>query len=119
MNKEQRKELQRLITRIAPFSYEEKVKPLTVPQVAEMMSIVDSAKSDLEDMQSDERDKYYNMPPGLQNGPGGKAMQEAIDYLENAAYSLSDASSASLEEPGWETDFAIAVDGAIEAMESV
>lgn len=69
-------------------------------QLAEVSSILETAKGMLEEIRDDEQDYFDNMPENLQGSERGEASEEAIDAmdeaiesLESAIESVSDASS--------------------------
>lgn len=51
---------------------------------------LEEIKNAIEEMQDDEQCKFDNMPESLQESERGEAMQNAIEYLEDASYSIED-----------------------------
>lgn len=60
-------------------------------QISEWVNTLTGIKSSMEGMQSEEQDKFDNLPDGIQDSERGEAMQEAADQLEYAAENISDA----------------------------
>lgn len=61
-----------------------------VADAKESLSRADEVSA-LEEMASEEEEKYDNMPESLQSGERGEALQEAQERLETAASELGDA----------------------------
>lgn len=60
-------------------------------QIAIWLDSLESIKSGIEEMQSEEEEKYDNLPESLQDSERGEAMCQASENLELAAGSLDDA----------------------------
>ena len=60
-------------------------------QISKLIETLDSVKSDLENFNEEEQEKYCNMPEGLQESERGEAMSEAIENLESAVSSIEEA----------------------------
>jgi 2-oxoglutarate dehydrogenase complex dehydrogenase (E1) component-like enzyme len=71
MNKQQRKEAEAMADKVR--------------------DVLEEAQQFFEDMASEERDKFDNMPEGLQQGERGQAIEQAADGLECAASAIQDA----------------------------
>ena len=52
---------------------------------------IEDLMQDLETVCGEERDAYDNLPESLQESDRGETMYNAIDNMESALYSLSDA----------------------------
>lgn len=52
---------------------------------------LEKIKSEIEDMQNKEQEKYENMPDGLQESEKGEALEEAAENLGEAASNIEDA----------------------------
>lgn len=76
MNKQRRKSLDTLYTRI------------------------ESLKADLEDILSEEQEAYDNLPESLQDSERGETMYDAIDNLESAVADLEEAMDYIIEAIG-------------------
>ncbi len=55
-----------------------------------LKGILDTAKTDLEEIASEERDAYDALPESLQGGEKGQQIDEIATYLEEAASSLEE-----------------------------
>ena len=66
-------------------------------KVGEWIDTLIDMKSEIEEMQEAEQDKYDNMPEGLQDSEKGEALEEAANTLEEAANSV-DSAIESLQE---------------------
>lgn len=63
-------------------------------QISKIIETLDSVKSDLENFNEEDQEKYGNMPESLQESERGEAMREAVENLESAVsscFSLSEA----------------------------
>ena len=60
-------------------------------QIAEVINSIEIIKGVIEEIRDDEEDAYDNMPESLQESDRGEAMQEAVEFLENACDSLDEA----------------------------
>ena len=69
----------------------------TRKQIENIISILNEKKDEIDELQSDEEEKFDNMPEGLQDGEKGQAMSNASEALSSASESLDEAIS-SLEE---------------------
>jgi hypothetical protein len=65
--------------------------------IAELVGKLEEIKDEIENLQSEEQDKFDNMPEGLQQSDNGQKCEAAAIALEDAVSSLDDAIS-SLEE---------------------
>ncbi|USM11496.1 hypothetical protein vBCbaSRXM_51 [Citromicrobium phage vB_CbaS-RXM] len=74
MNKQRRKEIERIIADLTT----------TIAQA------VDQAKTDIEMVRDEEQDSYDNMPESFQEGEKGERAQVAIDALESAVSELEE-----------------------------
>lgn len=52
---------------------------------------LDDAFSELEEIAGEEREKYDNMPEGLQNSEKGERLNEIADYLDDAMTQIEEA----------------------------
>lgn len=73
----------------------------TRKQLADLRDKVDNLKStmlglyeEVDEIRSDESDKYYNLPEGLQEGKVGQALQESEEQLEALLYEFEQVESA-------------------------
>lgn len=73
----------------------------TRKQLADLRDKVDNLKStmlglyeEVDEIRSDESDKYYNLPEGLQEGKVGQALQESEEQLEDLLYEFEQVESA-------------------------
>lgn len=80
MNKDRRKEIQNLISRMA-----------------ELESLRDELKEAIEAVRDEEQEYYDNMPEGLQGSDRGYAAEEAISNLEDAINQLEDLDPSSIQ----------------------
>ena len=60
----------------------------TLGQLAEAL---DTLQASVESVKDEEQDYFDNMPENLAQGPGGEASQAAIDALESAMSSITEA----------------------------
>lgn len=85
MNKAQRKTLQEAVDQITPFCEED-----ALDGTDEMKTKIEAALANLESVTTDlaveERDKFDNMPEGLQASDTGQQIEEAADTLENLTF---------------------------------
>jgi len=58
---------------------------------AEIAEALDNAANELEELASEEADKYDNMPEGLQCSEKAEALEQAVSNLEQAASDCRDA----------------------------
>jgi hypothetical protein len=89
INKQQRKLIDNAIGRLSQFT--------DATSISTDALSVDSLKSALADLEAtvteiatDERDKFDNMPEGLQSSPTGERISEIADNLENLSWPDSD-----------------------------
>lgn len=80
MNKDRRKELQNLISKLG-----------------ELESLRDEIKEDIEAVRDEEQEYYDNMPEGLQQSDRGYAAEEAISNIEDAINTLDDLDVSSIQ----------------------
>ena len=62
----------------------------TRAEIAGLMEKLENIKSDIENLQSEEQDKFDNMPEGLQQSENGQKCEAASSALECAMSSLGD-----------------------------
>lgn len=62
-------------------------------QLRKWLEDLESIKSELETICSDEQDYFDNMPENLQGGQRGMDAEEAIEQMEEAVSSIEDAIS--------------------------
>lgn len=55
---------------------------------------LEELQAELQMLKDEEEEAYDNLPESLQEGEKGDAMQEAIEYLENADSFIEDAKDA-------------------------
>ena len=117
MNQQQRKHLADAISALSNFTDPEHC--LEQGHVA-VLNAVDEAKTVFEQIAEEEREKFDNMPEGLQQGDRAQAMEEAADALESAASDLDnvDLSEHIKPEEGWHEDVAGFIEEAIDNAES-
>lgn len=60
-------------------------------RVFELMDQLSAIKGELESLGEAEREKFDNMPEGLQSADTGQNIEQAADALESAADQLGDA----------------------------
>ena len=60
-------------------------------KVGEWIENLSKVKSEIEDMQQEQQDKYDNMPEGLQDSEKGEALEEAANTLEEVSDSVGSA----------------------------
>lgn len=92
MNKERRKELNKLATALRELH--DKVQDFSVMIDSEeklVGDVLEDYKTDINDIRDAEQEYYDNMPEGLQNGEKGEAASNAVSELEGAAESLEEA----------------------------
>lgn len=117
MNQQQRKTLSNAIQALGAFTDAEHC--LEKGHVA-VLNAVEDAKSVFQEIADEEREKFDNMPEGLQQGDKAQAMEEAADALENAVSDLDnvDLSEHITPEAGWHDDVAGFIQEAIDNAES-
>lgn len=117
MNKQQRKDLADAISALEPFT---DADHCLEQGVAAVISAVDDAKSVFESMAEEEREKFDNMPEGLQQSERGSALEEAAEALEEAVVSLEniDLSEHVKPEDGWHEEVSEFIQEAIDNAES-
>lgn len=76
MNKQQRKELEKIQERIA-----------------DVQSEIQQIRCDLEDIKTEEDEKYENLPEQFQYGEMGEKMQDAVEQMESLMDDLDNADS--------------------------
>ena len=59
-------------------------------RVSDMLEQIEGIASELEEMGEAEQEKYDNLPEGLQDSEQGENIQQAADYLQDAASELND-----------------------------
>lgn len=93
MNKQQRKDLSEQITTLMALKDNELTtlaedKDIPAENFIERAKVaaetIDGIRSFIEDMESEEQEKYDNMPEGFQNGEKGERQQGVVDALGNA-----------------------------------
>jgi len=96
MNNQQRKALASLISSVKS-GFESAMEACTAEGVSEATAkihiqavheSVEGLRSAVEDMASEEQDKFDNMSEGLQASSRGESIQEAIDVLDSATTDL-------------------------------
>lgn len=117
MNKQQRKDLADAISALEPFT---DADHCLEQGVAAVISAVDDAKSVFESMAEEEREKFDNMPEGLQSSDRATALEEAAEALENAVSKLEevDLSEHVKPEDGWHEEVSDLIQEAIDEAES-
>lgn len=80
MNKERRKAIVDLVTRIRKFCDE-------IGPKLDLSTFIEDAS----DLENDEREYFDNMPESLQGGEKGQAAEQAADALSNAKDIIEDA----------------------------
>lgn len=55
---------------------------------------LEELQAELQMLKDEEEEAYDNLPESLQDGEKGEAMQEAIEYLDNADSFIEDAKDA-------------------------
>lgn len=117
MNQQQRKQLANAISALSEFT---DADHCLGQGVAAVIAAVDEAKTVFEEIAEAEREKFDNMPEGLQQSDKAVAMEEAADALESAAQDLEnvDLSEGVTPEEGWNDDVADFIQQAIDNAES-
>lgn len=59
-------------------------------KITQWIDTLETIKSEIEDMQAGEEDKYNNLPEGIQDSEKGEAISDAIENLGSAEGSLED-----------------------------
>ncbi len=59
--------------------------------IAELAEQLNAIMDQIEEIKSEEEDKYDNLPESLRDGEKGDALQEGIDNLEEACNYVQDA----------------------------
>jgi len=59
-------------------------------RLEEAQTLMDQAKSIIEECQGEEQDAYDNLPESLQDGEKGSAMSDAIDIMGDVVDSLEE-----------------------------
>lgn len=87
---------------------------------AKVLAAVEESKSVFQEIADEEREKFDNMPEGLQQGDRAAAMEEAADALEAAVEELDniDLSEHVAPEEGWADDVSSFIEDAIDNAES-
>ena len=80
MNKERRKELEKIIANIEQWKED----------VLQLVSRIEDFKSEIELVKDKEEDAYDNLPEHFQVGERGDQMQSVIDSMESAVDSLDE-----------------------------
>lgn len=62
-------------------------------RIAKVVSALEDAKSELENLEAEEQEAFDNMPESFQNGEKGDECQAAIDALNTAASNVEEAVS--------------------------
>jgi len=79
MNKQSRARLAEAVTILSELSDAENLLAMSDEAIA---SMIDEATDLIIDVGSEEREKFDNMPEGLQSSPTGEAIEQAADALE-------------------------------------
>lgn len=79
MNKEQRKRLQEAVDQLSTITDPEEV---VGKMQEEVQHVLDMAQTTCDEVGTEERDKFDNMPEGLQVSPTGMKIEECADALE-------------------------------------
>ncbi len=66
----------------------------TRKQINQLTGQLENIKAQFEEMQSEEEQKYNNLPEGLQQGEAGQCMEAAASSLTDAVESLDAALSS-------------------------
>lgn len=85
MNKTQRSTLQKAVDQITPFCEEDALDG-TDETKANIEAALSNLESVVNDLASEERDKFDNMSEGLQASETGQRIEEAADTLENVTF---------------------------------
>lgn len=117
MNKQQRAKIAAACASLQPYTDSDTCL-LNGPQAT--FDAMEAAKSIFTEMAEEEREKFDNMPEGLQQGERGQDMETAADALESAADELdgTDLKDGVTPDADWEIDAANVVENAIEHAES-
>ena len=59
-------------------------------KITQWIDTLETIKSEIEEMQAGEEDKYDNLPEGIQDSEKGEAICDAIENLGSAEGSLED-----------------------------
>lgn len=97
MNKQQRAQIDELVTRLEQSQSVVQDTDYDGMTCAEALNVVigiegdiEGIQSEIQELQSDEQDKFDNMPEGLQEGDRGQAIQAAADNLQEADQACDD-----------------------------
>lgn len=71
-----------------------KVLAEIIDKISEYRDLLENCQSDIEDVKSEEEDKYDNLPDSLRDGEKGERFQEVIDLLDNAISELESADTS-------------------------
>lgn len=82
MNKSQRNQLQAALDRVSPWCEHDAFEGLTADGRASLGEALHDLELAVSDLASEEREKFDNMPEGLQNSETGQKIEEAADILE-------------------------------------
>lgn len=117
MNAQQRKTIQAAIDTLSAFTDADHCKE---QGVAAVIDAVSNARSVFTEEAEAEREKFDNMPEGLQQTEKGEKLEEAADQLESADSSLEevDLSEHVTPEEGWADDVAEQIQTAIDEAEA-
>lgn len=63
-------------------------------KIDDLISRLENIKTEIEELASEERDKFDNLPEGLQASERGSAMEAAADALDEAVTEIDDVTSA-------------------------
>jgi cysteine sulfinate desulfinase/cysteine desulfurase-like protein len=116
VNKTQRKQLSVATSNLCAFTDADECLSLGL---AACLTGVEEGLSVLTTLAEDEREKFDNMPEGLQASPTGEAIDAAAEALDEAVSHLQDAQSVTDNDEDWHETLSALVQDAIDAAENV
>jgi hypothetical protein len=109
MNKQQRIQISKLSAALV----EATDNGMPLPELKEL---VKSTVSELETLRDDEQEKYDNMPESLQASSKGEALEEGIQYLDDAIHDLG---SIDDSEEGEEDEVGQVIGAAVDSLSNL
>lgn len=92
MNKHQRKQIASIIKTLSVYTLDGDSPP-TKEQLNKTQEMIGQVYSEIEEIRAEEETKFDNLSEGLQAGPTGEALQNAISTLDDALGELDFASA--------------------------
>ena len=107
MNKEGRNQISNIVRQLELLS-----KNITTDNLGKTVELLEDCISEIDDLESEEREKFDNLSEGLQASDRGFALEEAADNLSDAKSSLEPIDNTNKPE-----DVASSIESAIESLE--